>query len=66
MKKEGKLIIVDLDFGVFLNKIFHIIEPGNSGMNSVEDFRRLLKKHKFRNIHIKRIGLFAILAIGEK
>lgn len=65
LEKNGKLIIVDLDFGVF-NSLIHKIEPGNTKMNSAEDFKKIFKDHKFRNIKQKRIGLFAILTTGEK
>ncbi len=66
LKKQGKLIVLDVDFGFFLNFIFHIIEPGNNKMHSPKEFRELFKKHNFKNIKQKRINLFFILTIGEK
>ncbi len=66
LKKNGKLIVVDLNFGKVLNWIFHKIEPGNSRMNSAEDFRRLFKDSKFKDINQKKIGLFVIMTTGEK
>jgi len=66
LKKNGRLIIVDLSFGRILNWIFHKIEPGNSGMNSRRDFYRLLKKYGFRNIQQKRLSLVTIMTLGEK
>lgn len=66
LKNKGKLVIVDLDFGRILNFIFHLIEPGNSRMNSAKDFYEIFKKYKFRNIKQKRIKLFVISTIGEK
>jgi len=66
LKKNGKLIVLDFDFGFVLNKIFHLIEPGNNKMHSVEEFRILFKQHKFKKIVQKRINLFLLLTIGEK
>lgn len=65
LKKEGYLIIVDLDFGIF-NYIFHKIEPGNSKMNSSFEFRNLFKKYGFKEIRQKRTGLINIITIGKK
>lgn len=66
LKKDGKLVIVDLNFGFILNDIFHWLEPGNNKINSLSDFRKLFEKYEFMNISVKRIGLFAIIAIGQK
>ncbi len=66
LKKKGKLIIADLNFGRILNWIFHKIEPGNSKMNSSADFYRLFEKYVFKNIKQKRLSLFVIMTIGEK
>jgi len=65
LKENGKLIIVDLDFGRILNWIFHIIEPGNSKMNSKKDFYNLFKKYGFKDIKQKKLGLFAIMNVGK-
>lgn len=65
LKRNGKLVIVDLNFGKPLNWIFHKFEPGNTKMFSKEEFENLFRKHNFKNIWQKRIGL-AILTIGSK
>jgi len=66
LKKKGKLMIVDFDFSLVLNWIFHIIEPGNSKMNSKKDFHNLFKKHNFKNIKQKRFFVFVVMTLGEK
>lgn len=66
LKKEGYLIVVDFSFGIFLNKIFNKIEPGNNEMHTVLEFKELFKKYKFNDIRQKRIGIFNILTIGRK
>ncbi len=66
LKKKGKLVIVDLDFGKIFNYVFHMIEPGNSKMNSKRDLEKLFKQHNLKNITQKRIGSFAIFTRGEK
>lgn len=65
LKKDGKLIVLDVDFGFILNKIFHFIEPGNNKMHSPYEFKKLFKQYGFDNIRQKRINLFFILTIGE-
>ena len=66
LKNNGKLIIIDLTFGRFFNWLFHKIEPGNSKMNMMEDFKILFKQYKFKNIKQKKLGWFFILTVGEK
>ena len=66
LKKKGKLIIADFNFGFIGNKIFHAIEPGNNKMYSKDEFKKLFKAYGFKNINQKRFGLFSILIIGEK
>jgi len=66
LKNNGRLIIVDLNFGITLNWIFHEIEPGNSKMNSKKEFYVLFKKYRLRNIQQKRLGLFIIITVGKK
>src|SRR3989344_3623929 len=65
LKKSGKLIIVDLNFGI-LNFFFHLIEPGNSKMNNAYEFRKLFEESKFKNIKQEKIGWFFLLTNGEK
>ena len=66
LKKGGKLIIVDLNFGIILNWIFHMIEPGNRKMNSKEDFYKIFERYRFKNVQQKRLGLFMIMNTGIK
>ncbi|MEK6859844.1 MAG: class I SAM-dependent methyltransferase [Nanoarchaeota archaeon] len=66
LKRNGRLIALDFDFGFLLNRIFHSIEPGNNKMHSALEFKKLFKQHGFRNIIQKRINLFLLLTIGEK
>ena len=66
LKKHGKLVIVDVYFGKILNFIFERIEPGVNKINSKKDFYDLFKKSKFKNIGQRRIGLFAVMTMGEK
>src|SRR3989344_2497200 len=64
LKKNGQLIVADLNFGRILNWVFHKLEPGNSKMNSKKDFYRLFKKYGFKDIKQKRLGLFVIISVG--
>ena len=66
LKKNGKLIIADVEMGFIFNFIFHIIEPGNNKMSSREEFRNLFKENNFKNIKQKRILLIFLMTIGEK
>jgi ubiquinone/menaquinone biosynthesis C-methylase UbiE len=66
LKHQGKLVIVDFDFGRFANYIFHTYEPGNTKMNSKKDFYNLFNKHGFKDIRQKRILFFAVMTIGIK
>ncbi len=66
LKKGGYLIIADFSFGIFFNKIFSRIEPGNNGMHTASEFKELFKNYKFKDIRQKRLGLFNILTIGRK
>ncbi len=66
LKKKGKLIIADLNFGKFGNSIFHIIEPGNSGMPTLKEYRKLFEENDFHRITQKKIGIFSFYMIGVK
>ena len=66
LKENGKLIVLDFDFGFLLNKIFHLIEPGNNKMHSALEFKKLFKQHGVKNIMQKRINMLLLLTIGEK
>ncbi|MEK6832481.1 MAG: class I SAM-dependent methyltransferase [Nanoarchaeota archaeon] len=66
LKKGGYLVVVDYSFGIFLNKIFNKIGPGNNEMHTALGFKELFKKYKFKYIKQKWLGLFIILTIGRK
>lgn len=64
LKKNGVLIIADINF-YFLNYLFHLIEPGNTGILSAKKFVFLFKKFNFKNIKQEKMP-FTILTRGEK
>ena len=66
LRKNGRLVVIDVDFGFILNKIFHAIEPGNNKMFNAGEFRRLFEQYNLKGIKQKRIGLFSLLTTGEK
>ena len=66
LKKGGKLIVVDFNFGAILNKVFHWLEPGNNKMHSKKEFIELFKKYGFKRIKQKKINLIQVLTIGIK
>ena len=66
LKKNGKLLVADFNFGGFFNKLFHMIEPGNNQTYSPLEFRKLFKKHGFREIKQRKVGLFTVVTIGKK
>lgn len=66
LKKNGEFILVDVNFGKILNKLFHIIEPGNTGMHTKREFVRLFEKHNFRIITKKREKLLFTKIISKK
>ena len=66
LKKGGKLIVVDFNFGIIINKIFHWLEPGNNKMHSRKEFIELFKRYRFKKIKQKKINLIQVLTIGEK
>jgi len=66
LRKGGKLIIADFNFGAILNKVFHWLEPGNNKMHSKKQFIELFKKYKFKKIKQKKINLIQVLTIGIK
>jgi ubiquinone/menaquinone biosynthesis C-methylase UbiE len=66
LKRKGCLIVVDFSFGVFLNKIFNKIEPGNNEMHTALEFKELFKEYKFKDVRQKKSGIFNILTIGRK
>ncbi|MEK6897077.1 MAG: class I SAM-dependent methyltransferase [Nanoarchaeota archaeon] len=66
LKENGCLAVIDLSFGLFLNKIFQKIEPGNNKMHSPEEMRHLFKMNKFRDVKQNKVGLFTTLTYGTK
>ncbi len=66
LKNNGCLAVIDLSFGLFLNKIFQKIEPGNNKMYSPEEMRHLFKMNKFRDVKQNKVGLFTTLTYGAK
>ncbi len=66
LKRNGKLIVVDVDFGLYLNKLFHKLEPGNNGIYDTYEMRNLFKRHNFKNIKQNKVGLFTKMTTGIK
>ena len=66
LKNNGNLIILDVDLGKSLNRVFHRIEPANTRIYSKEEIYELLKKYKFKNIQQKRLCLLFLLNVGKK
>ena len=66
LKKGGKLIIVDLNFGVVLNWVFNKVEPGNTGMTSRGRFKELFKERGFGDVVQKKIGSVNLMTGGVK
>ncbi|MEK6872451.1 MAG: class I SAM-dependent methyltransferase [Nanoarchaeota archaeon] len=66
LKNNGKLIITDFDFGKTFNYIFHVIEPGNSGLNNKKQMKTLFIKSGFFVEKQKKLGLFSIMTVGIK
>ena len=66
LKKDGMLIITDFDFGIFFNFIFHLIEPGNSGIYTKKQIKSLFIGAGFLLKKQKKIGLFSVVNIGVK
>src|SRR3989338_6577027 len=65
LKRNSYLIIVDFSFGMFFNKIFSKIEPGNNEMHTAQEFKELFEDHRFKDIKQKKVGLFSILTVGK-
>ena len=67
LKKKGKLIITDINFySNFIHWLFKKIEPGHVKIYNEKEFQKAFEKNKLKVIKQKRIGLFAILTLGEK
>lgn len=63
---NGRLVITDFDFGIILNKIFTVLEPGNTGVYTKEQIRDLFKKSGFIVEKQQKIGLFSLMTMGKK
>lgn len=66
LDKEGKLIISDLSFGKIGNIIFHKLEPGNSKMYTLKEYKELFEENKFKNIKQEKFGLISVYTEGTK
>jgi ubiquinone/menaquinone biosynthesis C-methylase UbiE len=66
LKNNGRLIILDVDLGESLNRVFHRIETANTKVYSKEEIYKLLKRYKFKNIQQKRLCLIFLLNVGKK
>jgi len=66
LKKDGTLVIADFSFGHVGNWLFKNLEPANSRMLLKKEFHELFRKHGFKNIKEKRLGIFSLMTIGEK
>ena len=66
LKKNGRLIIVDINFGRFFNVVFQKLEPGNSGIYTRDEMKNLFEDFSFKEIIQRRVGLFTYMTIGMK
>ena len=66
LKNDGILVIVDLNFSYFFNKIFSFIEPGNSGTFTKHEMKKFFLDNYFNNIKQFRVGWFTVMTIGKK
>lgn len=65
LKENGKLIIDDLSFGSFGNFIFNKLEPGNSGMHTLNGYKKLFRDKNFNEIKARKIGLASVYIEGK-
>ena len=66
LKKNGCLAVIDLSFGLILNKIFQKIEPGNNKLLSSDEMKYLFEINKFRDIKQNKAGSFTTITYGIK
>jgi|SRR3989344_4444079 len=66
LKKNGKLIIVDVTFGRLLNKTLKKLEPGNSGIYTKSEMENIFKQHNFKCIRRKKVGMLTMMTTGTK
>ena len=65
LKDDGKIILIDINFGPGISYLFHKIEPGNKKIYSKKQFRQLFKATGLHLIEQKRIGVVAIYNLLE-
>ncbi len=66
LRKNGKLAIVDINFGRFFNKLFGKLEPGNSGIYGLDEMLEMFEDYSFKDIKQNRVGWFSYLTVGVK
>lgn len=66
LKKNGKLIITDFDFGPLFNFIFYLIEPGNSGVPTKKQILELFRESNFFVEKQKKLNVFSLMTAGIK
>ncbi|MBI5393349.1 methyltransferase domain-containing protein [Candidatus Woesearchaeota archaeon] len=66
LKDDGKIILIDINFGPGISYIFHKLEPGNKNIYSKKQFQELFKATGLQLIEQKRIGVVAIYNLLEK
>jgi ubiquinone/menaquinone biosynthesis C-methylase UbiE len=66
LKKGGRLIVLDFDFGRILNWLFSRMEPGNSRMHTAAQMNALFKRQGFSALRQQRAGSFAVITAGRK
>lgn len=65
LKKKGILVVVDVDFGSFLNRVFQRLEPGNNGILGRKEIKNIFKLYNFKVIKQINVGLFTFMTISK-
>lgn len=66
LKRNGRLIVTDVDFGYFFNYFFHLLEPGNVWVYNAKSMKELFEEQGFVVERQKRFGLFFVITVGVK
>lgn len=66
LKRNGKLIIVDVNFGSHLNKVFQKLEPGNNKIYNKNEMRKIFKQYSFKEIKQSKAGMLTVMTVGIK
>ena len=67
IKPQGRFYLADVNFFLLpVHWLFKKFEPGHVGINNKKQFRELFKQAGFKIVLQKRLGVFAILTVGEK